>query len=278
MTIGRVGRGWLGLVLACAGSAGVALERPVAVVLDLRGQAELRTGDINAPLQMLDTLPSGAVLRLAPGANVVAGYANAVWDLRGNGRFEVRADGIAALDPGASAKLRPAPPSRSLRLVPEQVVQGAVKMRAAVATVVLAQPRGTVMAGEGLVFRWTGPAASFRFELIDDDGLVVAMTETEQHEWRAPATLRLNAEETYLWRVSWVDGSTRREARAEFSLLSAAERAQWQAARPGAKASVAERSRYALALEQRGLVLEAAAMWRELALERPQVAPRGAVP
>jgi hypothetical protein len=65
-----------------------------------------------------------------------------------------------------------------------------------------------------------------------------------------------------------------REARAGFRLLPAAQRSALVDARPAAGASVAERIRYALALEQAGLQEEAQRAWLLLARERPALAER----
>ncbi|MEG2154212.1 MAG: hypothetical protein RRY41_04505 [Burkholderiaceae bacterium] len=188
----------------------------------------------------------------------------------------MRRDSIVALDAGAHVFKRAPLAARSLKLVPERVVQGAVKMRGQnESPLMLVGPRGAVMAREGLTLEWRGPAGTYRVELIDDDGRVVAAAELDRFSWLLPPAIRLVEGASYLWRVIALDApGTRREARAEFSLLFAAERRQWMATRPSGQASVAERTRYALALEQRGLNAAAAAQWRELALERPALAQR----
>lgn len=73
---------WAGAVaLMLMVTAATALERPMAVVLDLLGPVELRVGETLSRLPLLDTLAPGVVL--GRDSSVVAGYATEVWDLRG---------------------------------------------------------------------------------------------------------------------------------------------------------------------------------------------------
>lgn len=253
-------------------------QTPVAVVLDLSGQARMQApGQAGASLALLQTLPEGTVLELSGAARVALGYPRQVLELQGAGRYRVGPQSVAALDAGTSVRTPAAPPaSRLLILAPERVAQGAVRMRGSDSTeLVLAQPRGTQWERAGLLFQWQGPAGRQRLELIDDQGELVASAELDRHEWSPPPVLRLDEGRDYVWRVTVSDAKgTSREARASFRLLPAEERVALTEARPLPVASVAERTRYALALEQAGLQDESQRAWRLLARERPALAER----
>lgn len=253
-------------------------QTPVAVVLDLSGQAQVQApGQAGAALALLQTLPDGAVIELGGAARVALGYPREVLELRGAGRYRVGAQSVTALDAGARVRSQAAPPaSRLLILAPERVAQGAVRMRGSDSTeLVLAQPRGTQWERSGLLFQWQGPAGRQRLELIDDQGELVASAELDRHEWSPPPVLRLDEGRDYVWRVSVSDAKgAPREARASFRLLPAVQRVALTEGRPAPGANVAERTRYALALEQAGLQDEAQRAWRLLARERPVLAER----
>ncbi|MEF9995824.1 MAG: hypothetical protein RR784_04490 [Burkholderiaceae bacterium] len=107
--------------------------------------------------------------------------------MRSAGRYEVRRDSIVALDAGARVFKRVPLAARSLKLVPERVAQGAVKMRGQnESPLMLVGPRGAVMAREGLTLEWRGPAGTYRVELIDDDGRVVAALDHSRGCCRQP--------------------------------------------------------------------------------------------
>jgi hypothetical protein len=253
-------------------------QAPVAVVLDLSGQARWQApGAQAAPLAMLQPLPEGSEVVLAGPASVVIGYPREVLVLQGAGRYRVGPQTVAALDTGARVRPQATPSTaRALTLMPDRVAQGAVRMRGADATeLVLAEPRGTQWERTGLLFRWQGPPGMQRLELIDDQGERVASAELDRHEWSPPVVLRLDEGRDYTWRVMVSDAKgAAREARAVFRLLPAAQRAALTEARPGPGASVAERTRYALALEQAGLHEQAQRAWQLLARERPVLADR----
>jgi hypothetical protein len=253
-------------------------QTPVAVVLDLSGQARVQApGAQDAKLALLQTLPEGSVLVLAGPARVALGYPREVLELQGAGRYRVGAQSVTALDAGARVSTPPAPAAvRALTLVPGRVAQGAVRMRGADSTeLVLVQPRGTQWERNGLLFQWQGPPGRQTLELIDDQGELVASAELDRQEWSAPPVLRLEEGRDYVWRVTVSDAKgAQREARAGFRLLPAAQRSALVDARPAPSATVAERIRYALALEQAGLQEEAQRAWLLLARERPALAER----
>lgn len=266
----------IGLVLAAAGLARA--QAPVAVVLDLSGQARVQApGAQDAKLALLQTLPEGSVLVLAGPARVALGYPREVLELQGAGRYRVGAQSVTALDPGARVSTPIAPAAvRALTLVPGRVAQGAVRMRGAdSAELVIVQPRDTQWERSGLLFQWQGPPGRQTLELIDDQGDVVASAELDRQEWSPPPVLRLDEGRDYVWRVTVSDAKgVQREARAAFRLLPAAQRTALADARPAAGASVAERTRYALALEQAGLQEQAQRAWLLLARERPALSER----
>lgn len=266
----------IGLLLAVAPMASA--QAPVAVVLDLAGQARMQApGAGDSRLSLLQILPEGSVLVLTGSSRVALGYSREVFELQGAGRYRVGARSVTALDAGAHVRPhRAAPAARALTFVPERVAQGAVRMRGADSTeLVLAQPRGTQWERSGLLFQWQGPPGRQRLELIDDQGELVASAELDRQEWSPPPVLRLEEGRDYVWRVTVSDAKgAPREARASFRLLPVAQRTQLAAAHPAADASVAERVRYALALEQAGLQEAAQRAWQVLARERPALAER----
>jgi len=248
------------------------LAQSVAVVLSTQGARSTVAGQAR-PLAVLDTLVAGSRVELAPGAQLVLATADTVWDLSGPGRVSVDAAGAHALDASARVMRRSAPSPQLLRLRPERVVQGAVKMRGdAQASLELLSPRGLVFNPAAWVFTWQGPGGKQRVELIDDEGELLASEELETMVWRLPSKLKLEGGREYLWRVLITDSNGKlREARTAFSVLPLSESRAWQAAAPQRSAPVAERVRYALALEQRGLESAARQAWQELKQDLPEL-------
>lgn len=259
-------------VLLASPLAAQDLAQSIAVVLSVQGARSTLAGQPR-PLNVLDTLASGSRIELAPGAALVLATADGVWDVSGPGRVSVDASGAHATDESARVQRRATPNPQLLRIRPERVVQGAVKMRGeAAADLELMAPRGLVLDQEAWLFTWQGPVGKQRVELIDDEGELLASEELDGKLWRLPGKVKLQADREYLWRVLIPEANGRiREARAGFSLLSQPESRAWLAAAPPRSAPVAERVRYALALEQRGLESAAKLAWQELKQDLPEL-------
>jgi len=267
----------LGLVIVMAALAiPVALPaaaQGIAVVTDVSGKV---TG--TGPITILSEIAADARLQLEPGAKLVALYIKSGDEYAFSGPAQVQFQpGGPNVISGAKAQKRASPVGKggNVTIKPVGVAQAAYVMRSARTTarirlLTLSATRSLEASPE---FRWQGieGGTNYRFELTDDTGRSLYEAEVQATSLKLPGSVTLNEGQSYTWEVSTRTPENRRyESAGDFSIATAAIRAQAQALRPAAAAPVSDRVAYAAWLEQVELRDEARRYWRALAKERPE--------
>jgi hypothetical protein len=164
------------------------------------------------PVHLLQCLAPRKVLFLPSGASATVYFPinGTAVDLRGSSRYEILPDGAR---PIANA---PAPERRTLnaafrdiQLDRAEYNSAGVRMRQPekAAGPVLLFPRGIVVSGDPLVFRWEAAGAGnakYHFELARSRSEVLFEATTDSTELTLPGELRLAPGERFMWRVSLI--------------------------------------------------------------------------
>jgi len=164
------------------------------------------------PVHLLQCLAPRKVLFLPSGASATVYFPSngTAVDLRGSSRYEILPDGAR---PIANA---PAPERRTLnaafrdiQLDRAEYNSAGVRMRQPekAAGPVLLFPRGIVVSGDPLVFRWEAAGAGnakYHFELARSRSEVLYETTTDATELTLPGELTLAPGERFMWRVGLI--------------------------------------------------------------------------
>jgi hypothetical protein len=258
-----------GVLAAAAVSASA---QPVALVTDVAGRV---TGP--APLAILSEISSDTRVQLDPGARLVALYLKSGDEYTFSGPAHVHFGAEAPqTTKGAKPRKKISPLGRggNVNIRPVNVTQAAFVMRGgrSTARIRLLSLSGTRTLETAPEFRWREiePGARYRFEITDDTGKSLYETESTETVVRLPASATLREGASYTWEVSARAADGRRYVSAgDFSIATAALRAEAESLRPAAGAPVSERVAYAAWLEQAELRDEARQYWRALSEERP---------
>jgi hypothetical protein len=246
----------------------------VAMVTDLTGGVKLTGAKGALPPSIATELPAGATIDVAAGGRVVI-LVLATGDeytLSGPISAQVQPDGMAGTPADRLAKRTSA--VGKVRLKGEGLAQAAVTLRSSKRpeTLPLLNLSATVTLETHPTFRWkpVEGAGPYRFELQDATGAVLYETRTEAKEVRLPDSIALVESRAYTWEV-WARQSNgmRYSNFGDFTVASAALRAEAARLRPAAGAGVSERVSYATWLASQDLNDEARAVWAQLAAERP---------
>jgi len=166
------------------------------------------------PVQLLQCLPAGRVLILDEGARTTLFYPSSgeAVSLRGPGGFEIGASAVRPLSNAAApSRLQLNAAFRDIKLDRSRLAPAGVRMRdpRLAAGVVLLEPRGVVLEGDVLVFRWqpVEGAQQYRFRLANFRREQVLERLTEENQIVLPAATRLAPGERMLWRVEVASGS-----------------------------------------------------------------------
>jgi hypothetical protein len=245
----------------------------VALVTDVVGEATFVAAPAE-PLKLLGELNAGVEVAVADHAQLVVFYLaeGAEYALKGPGRYRILAKGPEALS-GATPPQRKvaAAAYKELRVKTDRVAQGGMIMRG---DSILAYPVNEVVldAGEGIAFRWQpfGREASYKFELVDQAGTQMLMSETRDSEIRLPPSVTLVPGQSYYWSLRGRDAAGHTiYAAAHFRVADVALRQRIEAAQPKSDAPFSERVLFAALLEETGIKSLAQAQRRTLAAERP---------
>jgi hypothetical protein len=250
------------------------LADSVAIVTDLSGKANIH--DKSATI--LSEIEAGAPVRLETGARLVAIYLRTgeEYTFSGPAQIQFRSNAPQVLS-GANPQKRAnllAKGGKDITIKPLGVTQAGFVMRsgATSARIRLLTLSGTNTLDRSPEFRWVAdePGLKYRFELTDGSGKSVFEANVSGASLRLPDSLRLHDGATYTWELATRLADGRRSVGAsDFRVVSADLRAQAEALRPVAAASVSARVVYAAWLEQMELKDEARKYWKALAAERP---------
>ena len=259
-------------------AAAPALGQGVALVTDVSGKAVQEGAPGRGQISILSEIASGARLQLEESARLTAVYFKSGDEYTFAGAAQIQ---FGASEPqvlsGASPQKRTVSIGKGGKDVAIKlggVAQAGFVMRGSRTTgrIRLLTLAGTKTLESSPEFRWqeTGPGIRYHFRLIDDAGKVLHETEVEGTTLRFPAAIRLREGVSYAWELSaQLNDGRRYVIPGDFSLASAALRAQVETLRPAEGAPVAERVLFAVWLERSELRDEARKYWKALAAERP---------
>ena len=259
-------------------AAAPALGEGVALVTDVSGKVVQEGAPGRGRISILSEIASGARLQLEESARLTAVYLKSGDEYTFAGAAQIQ---FGASEPqvlsGASPQKRTVSIGKGGKDVAIKlggVAQAGFVMRGSRTTgrIRLLTLAGTKTLESSPEFRWqeTGPGIRYHFRLIDDAGKVLHETEVEGTTLRFPAAIRLREGVSYAWELSaQLNDGRRYVIPGDFSLASAALRAQVETLRPAEGAPVAERVLFAVWLERSELRDEARKYWKALAAERP---------
>ena len=264
----------IAVLLAFALPAVPAWAQTVAMITDLRGRVAAED-DKTLSLSILAEIESGTRLRLESGARLVTLYVKSgdEYAFAGPSQVEFQANGPRVLS-GAMPQKRASPLGSKVSIKPGGVRQAAFVMRSGRTSgqIRLLSLSGTRTLETHPEFRWQPieGAESYRFELIDGSGRVVAEHELTGVSYRLPSTVSVDAGVPYTWQVSARLTDGRRFAgTGDFSVVPAALRRETEDLRPASNAPLSDRVAFAAWLDQMELRDEARKCWKALAMERP---------
>jgi hypothetical protein len=252
---------------ACAQAVAPAVATPVAIITEAKGALRILAHGHLAPSEVTSPVEPGAVLALEREARAVLAYpgSGSIYELRGPGRFVARTSGVERLSgPGSLVQRDLASALRALKIRPEATsVQGSTAMRGAGGLVLQAWgPAHSQRAPDAMVVCWTplGLNWSYQIRLIDDDGHVVFDVHTNGARLPLPELRMLRPGAAYLWQVlARGPNGQSAEAVGQFERLDpSTEQALQQARSVLASGDATDRTLYAIALRQHGLVPAAA--------------------
>lgn len=253
---------------------------PVAMTTDVQGTVWLVDGGKQTKLGLMAYLPSGASLRLDPGAKASITYfsVSREFSVGGPAQVTVETDRLRPISGSAPAvrNLNQNQVSAGQQFTAKQRERQTVatfEMKAFVpGSLQLRQPVDTHLLGAPEEFSWRPVlgAKTYRFKLADAKGNPLHSAEVATRNLRLPDSVALKPGATYSWSVEAYDASgPMQNASADFSLLDETRAKALSRQRPAATASFSERLLYASQLENAGLKLEALGYWKALASERP---------
>jgi hypothetical protein len=264
----------IAVLLPFALLAAPAWSETVAMITDLRGKVAVED-DKTRSVSILAEIEAGMRVRLESGARLVTLYVKSgdEYAFAGPSQVEFHANGPRVLS-GAMSQKRASPFGSKVSIKPGSVRQAAFVMRSNPASghIRLLTLSGTKTLETHPEFRWQplDGAKSYRFELMDGSGRVVAEQNLNGVSYRLPSTVFMDAGATYTWQVSVRLADGRRYAgTGDFSLVSAALRREAEDLRPASNAPVSDRVAFAAWLDQMELRDEARKYWKALAMERP---------
>jgi hypothetical protein len=246
----------------------------VAMVTDLSGPVKLEGAKGQLPPGIATELPADARIEVAAGGRVVILVlaTGAEYTLSGPVSAQVRADGLT----GAPAErlVRRTSAVGKVKLRGEGLAQAAVTLRSSKRqeTLPLLNLTGTTTLENRPVFRWSAVegAGPYRFELQDANGTLLHEARTEATELRLPESIALVDAKAYTWEVTARQANGMRFSNfGDFTIATAALRAEAARLKPPQGAGVSERVAYATWLASQDLNDEARAVWAQLAAERP---------
>jgi hypothetical protein len=259
----------LGLVLAAALVSPACWAQAVVMVTGVQGRV---TDARDAEVEVLRELETGTRLTLADGARLMVVHliSGAEYDLTGPAVLEIGAEAMK-LD-GQAIEGRVLLASVAAQNT-SGYAQAAVVMRAPQAdaqAIRMRYPVESRIVETRPEFTWEplGPGFDYRFELLDQQGASLFLTETAQTLVVLPDTIELPRGELLTWELEARRGAQLEYASAEFMVASRDEFARLEAGSPGVDASRATRIAHARLLEQLGYRHAAEAAWQGLGIER----------
>lgn len=202
------------LLLAGYGSGAAQAAVAAALVADLSGSASQlvpaarKPADKQRPLKLLQSLEAGTAIVLDDRTAVTLYYASSgmAYDLKGPGRYEVRATEVVALEgtpPPTSRKLNDV--LKGVRLQSGRLAQAGLNMRGPndAGQPMALSPRGVVLSDGPLALRWSlgngGRMATAL--LIDDEGRKLFEGSTAADSLPLPETVAIKPGRPYFWGV-----------------------------------------------------------------------------
>ena len=281
LNICNLERAVLGLFFLAVLSAGwtTTASAALALVTDLQGKATIADGGKSREATILAELDAGAQVQLNPGATLVVLYLDAGDEYVFKGPAQVVfKSGQPEVVKGARPEKRIASMvagRKDIRIKPVAMAQGAMVMRSArpAARIRLLSLSATRTLEIQPEFRWqeAQPGIKYQFEINDDIGRTFYEAQVATTSFKLPSNVQLKEGVSYTWEVSARLADGRKYSSAgDFSMASAALRAQADALRPAASAPLSSRVAYAAWLDQMELKDEARKYWRALATERPE--------
>lgn len=261
-----------------AGLPAIALGAGVAMVTDLQGKATVTADGRPRAITILAELEVGAQVQLEAGATLVALYLDAGEEFAFKGPAQIAfKPGQPEVIKGAKAEKRsPAlgKGGKDIRIKPVGMAQGAIVMRSfrSSSRIRLLNLHGTRTLEAQPEFRWQGlqPGLKYQFEITDETGNTLHETQLEATSIKLPSSVKLKEGGAYSWEVSArLPDGRKYSSSGDFSVAPADLRAQADALRPAASASLSTRIAYAAWLEQMELKDEARKYWKAAAAERP---------
>jgi hypothetical protein len=264
-------------LLPVAAMVSAAPASTMGMVLDLQGSGDLlRKGD-SSKLQLLSYVQAGVQLRLAAGSKASVSHyaAKQIYQLTGPVLVQVDPDQLRLVE-GTPLASKPLAEKVVTAALNPGTGPAAFRMRSLTPIMALAPANGSSVLSTRPQFSWEASEATrYEVELIEVPERVVAHAKVDAPRWELPAALKLDYGKNYRWTVSYtstVDGKTR-SAQANFQLPSKAEAESILALAPGKDAAVDEWVLYATILKDRQLHEDARAVWRQIAAQRPDLAP-----
>jgi len=268
----------IGFVAACAAVlAGGVLAAPVAMVTDLQGAATLAKD--KARLGLMAYLEPGTEITLAANAKLTLTFLTKPLEqsFSGPAKIVVQTDKIEVLQGGAgqSRKLDPDKVTVAMKFEPaarDRMTQATFVMRSTSLRLELIGPAATKVTTTTPEFSWKAlkDASGYKISLLDEAGKLLREQRVSVNTWTPQGSEALSPGKSYQWTVEATLASGQTDtAQAQFSVLDKAAAKNIAKHKPGQHAPFSERLLYAARLENEGLTHEAAALWRELAAERP---------
>jgi len=197
-----------------------------------------------------------------------------IYQLSGPAVIEVDADGLKSISGNA-----PVSKSMAQKLVvaaaDSNLMPAAVRMRDAIAPITIAAPKnGSVLLKTRPVFTWNAfEATSYEFKLENKAGGEILHSKVDAPSVELPAGVNLEYGKAYKWSVSYVAAADSKVnmAEGEFSVLPEADAQNMLSLKPAADAPIEEWILYASTLQNRHIFEEAHEVWREIAMQRPDL-------
>lgn len=252
---------------------------PLAVVTEIAGKAETRSGEQTVALALLSELASGARVKLYPNARMMLMFygTGELYALMGPSLVRITAAGVEALSGNEPTKQTLSGRNgKPLVLRPSGVTQAGIVVRSVAKPITPLSVAGGVTLDAHPVFRWREPepGLEYRFVLRDGGEAIVLQRNLRDAVLATPPDLTLEAGQRYRWSVTTRSPSGTDYALGQsFFVADAQTRADVANFQPAAEAGTAQRVAYAIWLEQAGLEDEARACWLKLAAEGVALPP-----
>lgn len=251
----------------------------VAMVTDVKGQADVVGKGYGSPVKLLDYLNAGDQVALGKDGAVTLVYLDSGVEYQFSGQSNVTLNaGSPASDQGASqptAQLKEYNRIDLAALSGGNLTQGAITMRGIGNKngVELTQPVDDAVMMESPRFSWKkiAGAKSYRFALLNDRSERIFEKEVTTTSMTLPNTLTLSFGANYTWEVEALGTGRSRTGSREFTMVDEELRRNVLARKPAKEAPFSRRVLYAAYLESMGLVDFARDYWVELAKERPDL-------